>query len=169
MDIKAERHKLGQIYQRALEIRSAAEKENRDMTPEEEQRFDAAMDEFDSLKDKIESEEKRQKRVKDAEGWANRSQNDPPRNDPNRDGENRDNPRATEEYRASFERFLRGGRDALTGEELRAMQADSAVGGGYLVTPQQFVAELLQDVDNMVVIRQLARGFQLTQAESLGV
>jgi HK97 family phage major capsid protein len=53
--------------------------------------------------------------------------------------EDRANPRATPEYRAAFARFLRGGVNALAGEELRALQAGTDPDGGYLIAPQQFV------------------------------
>lgn len=77
--------------------------------------------------------------------------------------------RATEEYRKAFSRFLARGASSLTAEEYRAMQADSDVGGGYLITPQQMVMELLKAVDDAVVIRQFATVRQLTTAKSLGV
>ena len=56
----------------------------------------------------------------------------------------RSNPRAAPEYRAAFTRFLGGGVNALAGEELRALQAGADTDGGYLVAPQQFVAQLIK-------------------------
>ena len=41
--------------------------------------------------------------------------------------------------------------------------------GGFLVAPEQFVARLIQDLDNMVWVRQLATVLTLTGAESIGV
>lgn len=79
------------------------------------------------------------------------------------------NIRETEEYRAAFGTWLARGADALTADEYRAMQADSDIGGGYLVTPQQMVMELLKTVNDIAVIRNYARKFQLTTAKSLGV
>lgn len=75
----------------------------------------------------------------------------------------------TEEYRAAFASWLRNGSSALTSEEFRAMQADSDEGGGYLVAAQQFVLDLLKNVDDEVVIRQHATVHQLRTARSLGV
>lgn len=54
------------------------------------------------------------------------------------------------------------------GDERKALQANLADQGGYLVAPQQFVAELVQSVKDMVVIEQIARVFTLTKAQSLG-
>lgn len=55
------------------------------------------------------------------------------------------------------------------GFESRAFQADNDPEGGYLVRPEQFVARLIQAVDNAVFIRQLATVMQVTEASSLGV
>jgi len=49
------------------------------------------------------------------------------------------------------------------------LQADSDTGGGYLVTPMQFVDRLIQAVDNAVHIRQWATVFSVPSAASLGV
>src|SRR5690606_4222680 len=54
-----------------------------------------------------------------------------------------ENPRASEEYKAAFERFLANGTAALSREEIKMMAADPDSEGGYLVAPQQFVNELL--------------------------
>ena len=77
--------------------------------------------------------------------------------------------RGTEEYREAFSRWLVNGSAALTADEYRAMQVDSDVGGGYLVTPQQMVLTLLKNVDDIAVIRQYATVHQLRTAKSLGV
>lgn len=52
--------------------------------------------------------------------------------------------------------------------QFRALQADNDAEGGYLVRPEQFVANLIKAIDNEVFIRQLATVFQVTDAESLG-
>lgn len=54
-------------------------------------------------------------------------------------------------------------------EELRALQVDLDISGGYLRPPQQFLDMLLQNVDDMTYIRQLATTFTVTNADSLGV
>jgi HK97 family phage major capsid protein len=53
--------------------------------------------------------------------------------------------------------------------ELRALQVDLDTAGGFLVTPQQFAAELIAIVDDQVFIRQLATVITLTSATTLGV
>lgn len=71
--------------------------------------------------------------------------------------------------RAGFRAFLRGQRQNMT-PEFRALQVDSDPAGGYLVVPEQFVAELIVDVANEVVMRQpgMARQFRVPSAVSLG-
>ncbi|GAH87013.1 unnamed protein product, partial [marine sediment metagenome] len=73
------------------------------------------------------------------------------------------------EQRAIYCRFLRGGTRALTEAEQRALQADSDIGGGFLTPPTQFMAELIQAVDDETFVRQAARVLPpLAQADSLG-
>ncbi len=71
----------------------------------------------------------------------------------------------------SFRRYLRGGgSEAYTNlPEYAALQQDSDAGGGFLVAPEQFVARLIQSLDNMVWFRQFATVFMVSGAESIGV
>lgn len=78
------------------------------------------------------------------------------------------NPRATEEYQKSFRSYVRGGIQVLAAEEVRAMQADDPTLGGYMIAPQQFVANLIKAVDDATIIRPLATVFPVEKAESLG-
>lgn len=73
---------------------------------------------------------------------------------------------ASPEYRAAFGRFIRG--DQAAPNEMRALQSDADVGGGFLVTPEQFVMDLIKGVDNIVYIRNLATKFQVPSAAKLG-
>lgn len=79
------------------------------------------------------------------------------------------NPRESKEYRAAFDRFLRNGIQGLSGAEYRALQSDLDTAGGYLVTPMQFVNDLIKAVDNAVYVRQWATRFAVPTAQSLGV
>ena len=57
---------------------------------------------------------------------------------------------------------------AATNAEFRALQANSPTLGGYLV-PEKFVKELLQEVDNLLFIRQFAEKFTLGPGEGLSL
>ena len=62
-----------------------------------------------------------------------------------------------------------GGRlGPLTPDEKRAFQAGVAESGGYLVAPQQFIGELLKNVDDAVFMRGWAKKMTVTNAESIG-
>jgi HK97 family phage major capsid protein len=74
-----------------------------------------------------------------------------------------------EEQMATFRSYLLGGARALTEQQVRAMNMGVDPQGGYLVAPQQFVAQLIQAVDDAVPLRGLANVMPLTEGESLGV
>lgn len=71
--------------------------------------------------------------------------------------------RSSDAYRQSFLRYLTTGREQL------GLKVSSDSKGGYLV-PTQYAAELIKSVDDMVMIRQLARVLPpLADSVSLGV
>jgi len=182
--------KRATVVTEARAILEAAEKEKRELSAEDQQRWDKLMDEAANLGEQIQREE-RQTAI-EAEV------NQPPvradlRPDPG-DGTPvevefvsrsmrtmnelqatwREEPLwrqlfpfASDEYRKAFVRHLREGR--MPSVELRALQADLDVSGGFLLTPMQFVDQLLKAVDDAVYIRQWASVFAVPNAESLGV
>lgn len=99
------------------------------------------------------------------------------------DGE-RNHPIHTDQYAGAFNRWLlmeegRPDRRVLAfgecnkeGELIRDMHAlirtDDDVRGGHLVAPVQFVNELIKDLDDELIIRQIARTFTVRRAKSLG-
>lgn len=50
-----------------------------------------------------------------------------------------------------------------------ALQKDKDISGGFLLAPEQFVAQLIQDLDNMVWFRQYATVIPVVGAEGIGV
>jgi len=85
-------------------------------------------------------------------------------------------PLMDKEYWASFVgRFLRTGspRGMFLGDdknsmEVRNLQADDAVKGGFAVAPEQFVTDLIQGIDDEVLIRQWANVVPVVGSDSLG-
>jgi len=75
------------------------------------------------------------------------------------------------DYRKAFANYLHTGHasDILhyNSEPVASLQTDLATGGGYMVAPEEFVKELIMDVDSIRWIRQLARTFT-TAAQTLG-
>lgn len=75
--------------------------------------------------------------------------------------------RGARDYRDSFARALRGGR--MSSDEFAALQSDNSEQAGYLVASEQFAAGLLQEVDDLLFIRQHATVHTVREADSLGI
>ena len=165
---------------RALNEKATAEK--RELTPEESKAFDGYMNEADQLKTQIDGQlrsEQRTARLAGHDEDLDRSRGRRTEPDaPGREGEGREDRtvkirertrrhragtaehrRLGTEYRAQFNSYLAG--------EVRALQTDLDTAGGYIVPGEDFIAELLKDLDDEVYIRSLARKF-VTNRTSLG-
>ncbi|WP_433406869.1 phage major capsid protein [Streptomyces sp. CA-146814] len=149
-ELRTKRTKLGAD---ARAIMKEAEDAGRSMTPEEETQFDKLMDERDGVDATIER----------AERLEADDRNDDVEDDKPTGG------RGGDAAMSALRTYVLGGRSALTEAQARALNAGHDPEGGFLVAPQQFVKDLLKNVDDQVVLRGLATVHQLTQAESLGV
>jgi len=147
---------------RALLDRAAVEK--RDLNNEEQANYDRLFADQQKKADEVAREERQVELDRQMAAIA-AGQNPAV---PAKPGE-RINPRASDEYRAAFGRFLQGGIGSLNYDEVRALQADVNPSGGFLVAPEQFVKELLKAVDDQVWLRQWATKFAVPDAQSLGV
>jgi HK97 family phage major capsid protein len=76
---------------------------------------------------------------------------------------------AAPEYRSMFDKWLTYQDRAMADVERRAQTAGTGTEGGFLYAPEQFMNELIRNVTDSVIVRQLARNFQLPTADSLGV
>lgn len=198
--LQEKRQKRGKLVADARKISETAEKEKRELTKEEIERFDKLMDEERSLKDEIDQEEGRESRkrwLEEAERELEESRGSrPDPEDPSgrgrrgsgreevretrwkvRSGEERcirhEGTRGSEEYREAYRMWLRSGSHArvhriMDNPESRALQADVDIEGGYLVTPTQMLAGILQNVDDRLFIRQHATVHLVPNAQSLG-
>ncbi|MDN3021546.1 phage major capsid protein [Streptomyces sp. S.PB5] len=151
-ELKAQRSKLGH---EATGIMQAATDAGRSMTPEEETKFDAVMDERDKLDRTIERAERLLEDDRD-------TVDDIP--DDGRPGN-----RNAAVQMTAWNAYLRDGRPGLSAEHARALNAGNDPEGGFLVAPEEFVNRLLANVDDQLPLRGLATVMRLTQAESLGV
>jgi hypothetical protein len=133
----------------ARSVHDAAERENRSMSAEETTRYTAFMADVRSLSERITRSEALLEEERALAGNNPNPVTPPTPGDPNQ----RTNPRATPEYRSAFNRFLQVGRNALNGEEHRALSAGIDAEGGYTIAPEQFVNELIRQVDNLVILR----------------
>jgi HK97 family phage major capsid protein len=74
------------------------------------------------------------------------------------------------ELRGRFEKFLRNPVNSTEEREYRDLQQDNATQAGYLVAPQTFMAEIIQNLKKDTFFRSIARVLPpLKKSESLGV
>lgn len=157
-ELRAQRAKL---IADARTIYSAADTAKREPSAEERGQFETIMGDADKLEARFLELE----RLEAAEKSVNESlgrKTEPEQPGRTVGGEARTNPRATEEYRAAYDLYLRTG-------ETRALQADNDAAGGYLLAPQQMVSDIIKTLDNAVAIRALATKYTVSSAQSLGV
>ncbi len=150
-ELKAQRTKLGAD---AKAIMEEADKAGRSMSGEEETKFDSVLDERDKVDKTIERAERL---IEDEREEAERETG---KGEPSGQGE---------EAMGALRAYFLGGRQALSERQARALNAGNDPEGGFLVAPEKFVQQLLQNVDDAVPLRGLANVQRLTQAESLGV
>lgn len=74
--------------------------------------------------------------------------------------------RASHKYSANHETYLRG---EMSLGELRALAADVAVSGGYLVMPLQMSMDLIKAIDDEVFIRRFATKHLVVNADGMGM
>lgn len=170
------KQKRAKIVEDQRSILNKAEAEKRGMTADEVTQYEAMEKDFDRLTDDIAREEKLQQRELDMaaleierrkrEEAEAAAAGKPPGNGP----EQPVGKRASKEYGQAFNSLLvNGGLRGINPDEYRALQADSATAGGFVIVPQQFMTSFIQAVDNEVFIRGLATVIQVPTAASLGV
>lgn len=163
----------------ARAILDTAEGEKRALTQEEQNSYDAAFAEANSLKETIDRAEQ-QRSIEDSIGDSYQ----PAAHDA--DGADT----AAYEFRsrslkglnsrklgklgklasqAYADAFSSWSRYSETPQERRALQADLDTAGGNLYAPMQFVDRLIQAVDNAVYLRQWATVIPVTDGETLGI
>jgi len=155
----------------ARSILDKADSEKRSLTAEESANYDKAFAKSEELRASITREESLANAERDAAEASLRSKD--ARKDTQTGKSVDDETRAlgktgTDEYRAAFEKMLRLTRSGLNEKELRALQADSDVAGGFTVAPQQWINQLIKNIDDNVFLRQRATKFRLASAASMG-
>lgn len=155
LKIRELKNKRAQLGHQATAIMQAATDASRAMTPEEDQQFDAIMDERDKLDATIDRAERLLE--DDRQGIDDIPDDGRPGN------------RNAQAQMTAWNAYLRDGRPGLTADHARALNAGNDPEGGFLVAPEEFVNRLLANVDDMLPLRGLATVMRLTTAESLGV
>lgn len=183
------RQKRAKLIADARALNDKVQAEKRDFTAEEQNNWDAMMNQADALRTTVEREERMltaEAGMGDPVTYSNRpdagERSDTPqiefrsrsmRGTNETDPTWRDSPEwrrlmrtATPSYLAGFRSFLRAQQVPM---EVRALQADLDTAGGFLMTPIQLVDQIIQAMDNQVYMRQWATVFAVPNADSLGV
>ena len=166
-DLKSLREERGKLIADCRALTDLAEKEKRALTAEEDQKYSTMFNKADEVRKQIVREEELRTVERDlAERQTKKDEDeDEQRTDPDRVEK-----RVTDKAMLGFRSYLMTGTALGEGaEELRALSVGVNTEGGYLVAPQQFVADLIKSVDDEVVIRRLATIIPMANARSIGI
>ncbi len=160
--IKEKIEKRANLVNQARELIDIADKEKRAMSAEETEQYDKILSDVEKLSEEIDKETK----LLEIEQRLSKTNSDKLEMVRGIEGQGSND----KEFRmVAFRKFLSRGLSAMTPEEKRALSAGDNEEGGYTIVPEQFIAQLLKDVDDIVYIRQLATKHPLTKAASLGI
>lgn len=156
-NLKELRDLRGKAVSDARAILNRADSENRARTEDEVRQYEAFIAEATRLKVDIDDEERQLEIEREMAGHA-------VHNTEQRNGD------AGEEARsAAFRKFVLHGDKAMGGDEMRALTAGTDTSGGFIMTPQTFIAQLISNVKDMVFMRKLATIIPLNESASCGV
>ncbi|HPZ76955.1 MAG TPA: phage major capsid protein, partial [Thermosynergistes sp.] len=150
------------VWEKAKELVDRAEAENRDFTAEEQVQYDKMFDEMDSLA-------KRAKRLEEQE--KEERELDKPVNNPIFKATLGEKDDRAAKVMDAFRSYIMTGAIKPELRDLQVLSGETpadATWGGYMVPPQQFIAELIKALDNAVFMRRIARVFRVTTSDSLG-
>ena len=135
------------------------------MPPEVEEKLDRALEDYDATQAKIEREEKAAK-VDAFIATPNDTDHLAVTNGAVTSGD-----LVAARHSAFVKSLLRGSpmQAQFTDAERKAMQADDWAGGGVLLAPQQFVSQVLKNMDDQLFMRQLSTVYPNVGAAGLGV
>jgi len=152
--------------QRALLDKAEAEK--RAMSADENTNYENMDTEVDRLTREIEREEKLATREAAMRETVDTFKPAPAGGTEARTAEYRGHKIELSKREGANEKALRMLLTGVSIPEIRALQADADIYGGFLVAPTQWVLRLIKAMDNLVFIRSLATTFPVTKSESLG-
>jgi HK97 family phage major capsid protein len=138
------------------------EHESKEMEAGKKDEFRKLEDQFGNLNEKITTEERQLERERML-GEEKPAKVDEKRENPESEAEKRN-----AEIRAAYQKYLKEGSSSALGE-YRALAQDNPTQAGYLVAPQKFMAEIIEDKNNLTFMRQVSRVLPaLEKAQSLG-
>ena len=168
IDLKELRDQRGKYIADARAIVDKADEEKRSLNKEEDAKYSEIFGKAEELRSRIDREEQLAEAERTAAEQELRSRDSGKAKSGEDETRQAVGKRGSDEYRNAFNRFLLQGRQGLSDMEMRALQADSDVAGGYTVASEQFVDVLIKNMDNVAFIRNLATKFRVENAGSLG-
>lgn len=161
--LKEMRDQRGKTIAEARAILDKAKEEKRDLSQEENARYEKLIEETNSLKQRIDREERQREMEREAAEAELR------RKDEGKDPEKRgDKPEDKDtEYRNALNNYIKRGFGGLNEAERRALSVGLDTEGGYFVG-EQMADGILKAVDDLVFIRSRATKYRIPSAASLG-
>lgn len=147
------RNSRATLVAEARAVLDAAEAEKRELSVEERQKHEAILEDVRKLKDSIDREERQLALDNEMRGFEPKPGAVPPQETPE------------QRTAKAFRNYLVTGSEA----EYRGLVNDIGAAGGYLHAPEQYMAQLLKSLDNLVFVRQFATTIPLHQNDTLGV
>lgn len=158
-----------------------ATEDKRDLTTEEQESYDKSDSRIDEITADIEKAEKakeehdeRVRKLVEKDELLKKVKDNDLRPEPEDDkGKDREiETKADTEYRNAFRRLLTGEMDARAvfaslSPEVRALQQDSDIAGGFLVVPEAFQSEVIKKMKDAVFFRQFCRIISISKAQSI--
>ena len=161
---RQDRHKLILACRALLD---KADTEKRPLSPEERANYDKAWSDAEAMRTRIEDQERRNDLEREEIAAKNSQEAEKRQTETKTETAVVYNERrASPEYRTAFNKVMFGEERSLTVEE-RALVAGEQVKGGYLYAPEQFVAELIQNVTDATMIRGISRQFSVPNADAM--
>lgn len=158
------RQKRAKLLADARALNDKVQGETRDFTAEEQSTWDKLMNDADALRTQIDREERLQATESELARTDGAHRDDPS------DGNGDEN---EERQFQAFNRFLRAWvvQDfrQFRPDELRALQVDLDVSGGFLRPPQRFINQLIKNIDDVVYMRRWATVYPVNGSGSMGV
>ena len=139
--------KRGEIINEMKNLLDSAEKENRDLSGDEQTKYDAMHEDQVSLKTRAD----RLDTMNTVTGDLDKLRDQAPRASVASDSSA--NPFGCKAYKSGFDTYARRGMNGLTGEVLNALQVGTNSEGGYVV-PEEFETQLVAYLQDINPIRQ---------------
>ena len=144
-----------------------SDSESRDLTSEDEAKYEALEADVGKYDEQIEIDEQRaERRSRLAEREATIINQPPTRPQTGIVGDTLTDTRERE--MSAFRSYLVNPRSFRAQQELAALQMDSDTGGGTLTIPETFIQQLIDGLDETLAIRSVATILPLTNAASIG-